>query len=218
MAVVLVDYENVFENGLAGIDLLKNTDTLEIFYSESCKNIRRECLDIINNTGCSFKTCKLLNKGKDYLDKYIAVATGEYYKSGEKEICIISKDKGYKAIIDYYRVTGIDDIRVIKAENIEQAFLSLSNPADHDRRFVIHKRLKQVSLDEISIRLKEKESIKTRIKEALINTPYWFMTEEICDFVEESKGTNNRMLYTGALHNFGRENGRAVYNIIKEVV
>jgi hypothetical protein len=48
MAVELVDYENVFENGLAGIDLLKNTDTFEIFYSEPCKNIRRECLDIMN--------------------------------------------------------------------------------------------------------------------------------------------------------------------------
>lgn len=44
-----------------------------------------------------------------------------------------------------------------------------------------------MNLDEVSIRLKEKESVKARIKEALIDTPYWFMTKEICAFVEEKK-------------------------------
>ncbi len=219
MSTFLIDYENI--NGLMlsfGLDLLTPNDSLIVFYSKGCKSIRKEYWDCIEKSGCVFSTVKLINKGNQFLDKYICTAVGEIHASGENEIAIISADKGYQAVIDYYASIGDTSLRIVKSDTIEQAMLSLGNPEGKQRRRLIAERSQKLDLDEISIRLKERESMKAKIKEALINTPYWFMTEEICDFVEESKGTNNRMLYTGALHNFGRENGRAVYNIIKEVV
>lgn len=73
MAAILVDYENVFvSNGLKGVDALSEDDTLIIFYSDSCRKIRREFMQSINNSGCEFRILKLKNSGKNALDFYIA--------------------------------------------------------------------------------------------------------------------------------------------------
>ena len=218
MAVILVDFENVFSYGLLGVDMLKPTDILEIFYSRSCEQIRKEYIDDIEMSGCQFKAIKLLNSGRDFLDKYIAVAVGEIYKSGEKEVAIISKDKGFRAVIDHFKAIGVDDFKVIKAENIEKALVSFSGLEDHKRRSIISERSKQVSLDKISAQYRERELIRKSIGNALIDTPYRDKTSDICDFVINIKERGKRKVYTGAMHSFGRDEGRAIYNIIKDAV
>ena len=43
MATILVDYENVHgSNGLKGVEVLTERDTLIIFFSEACRKIKRE--------------------------------------------------------------------------------------------------------------------------------------------------------------------------------
>jgi len=218
MATLLVDFENVNHFGLKGIDLVNSTDTLIIFYSKSCSNIKKEYMDDIERSGCSFKLIKLLNKGNDNLDRYLCVMVGEIHASGEQQIAIIAKDKGYQAVIDFYKVLDADDLRIVKAENIEQALISFSDPCNRERRLIITERLKLVNLDEMSARLKERESVQEKIKTALINTPYWFRTKDVCELLVEKEETGRKYIYTGAMHTFGREEGRAIYNIIKDVV
>lgn len=219
MSAFLIDYENI--NGvsiLPGLDLLSPQDKLILFYSKACSSLRKECWDIIESSACEFSTVKLLQHGRDYLDKYICTAVGETHAKGEKEIAIISRDKGFQAVIDYYKSIQCSDFKVVKAESIEQAMLSFGNPSDKKRRSIISERNKKISIDEISIRLKERTIIKERIRKALAGTPYQFMVNDICEFVSNREEINKRSLYTGAMHSFGRENGRALYNIIKDVV
>ena len=219
MATILIDYENV--NGfslLPGLDLLTSDDRLVIFYSKSCNTIRREYWDIINASGCEFSTVKLLHKGEQYLDKYICIAVGELRSAGENEVAIISADKGYQAVLDYYITTDVTDFKIVRANTIEQALLSFCNPIHKKRRGIIIERSKKIDLDEISVMVKERTSIKAKIKAALMNTPYWYLIKDVCEFVTDREAGDNRSLYTGAMHNFGRENGRALYNIIKKVI
>ena len=53
MAAILVDYENVGNaNGLRGVDVLQETDTLVIFYSGCCGKIRYDYMQETKCSGC----------------------------------------------------------------------------------------------------------------------------------------------------------------------
>ena len=55
MATILVDYENVHgSNGLKGAEVLREDDTLIVFFSESCRKIKREYMEYINDSKCKF--------------------------------------------------------------------------------------------------------------------------------------------------------------------
>lgn len=96
MAAILVDYENVNgSNGLKGADALCANDTLIIFYSNCCGKIRYDYLQDIKDSGCEFKAVKLKGSGKNALDFYIAAECGIISERGEKQIGIISNDKGF---------------------------------------------------------------------------------------------------------------------------
>ena len=218
MAALLVDFENVNHLGLKGIDLVNPSDTLIIFYSKNCANIKKEYMDIIEKTGCSLKLIKLLNKGSDNLDRYLCCMVGELHASGEQQIAMIAKDKGYQAVIDFYNVLDVEDFRIVKADNIEQALVCFSDPSNRERRRIITERIKLVDLDEMSVRLRERESIQAKIRTVLIDTPYWYRTKDVCELIDERQDGGRKSIYTGAMHSFGREEGRAIYSIIKAVV
>ena len=60
MAAILVDYENVGNaNGLRGVDVLQEIDTLIIFYSGCCGKIRYDYMQEIKCSGCRFRVVKL---------------------------------------------------------------------------------------------------------------------------------------------------------------
>ena len=105
MATILVDYENVsMTDGLKGAEYLDENDTLIIFYSQCCEKIRAEYIEMIEKSRCEFKTYKLAHAGKNALDFYIAVECGCLSMAGEKQIIIISKDKGFEAIVDFFNI------------------------------------------------------------------------------------------------------------------
>ena len=94
MAAILVDYENVYaSNGLKGVEYLRDTDTLYIFYSQCCGKIRYDHMEAIESSGCDFRTYKLVKTGKNALDFYIASECGAICQKGETQIAIISNDK-----------------------------------------------------------------------------------------------------------------------------
>ena len=72
MPTILVDYENVNgADGLKGVDVLDQDDTLIIFYSAQCGRIRYEYVQELEDSGCEFSAVKLERSGKNALDIYI---------------------------------------------------------------------------------------------------------------------------------------------------
>ena len=220
MAAILVDYENVFaSNGLKGVDALKAGDTLTVFFSDSCRKIRHDYVQSISDSECEFRIVKLKNQGKNALDFYIAAECGILGAKGEKQIAIISNDKGFQAVLDYFKVNEtISDIQVVKAANVENALIMLNAPEDAERRTQLKIRSNMLDLAAEYARIEERNQMRNRLKEVLHGTGYENRISEIFDFIEDKKTDSRKNLYTGSLHSFGRFAGTDIYRIVKEIV
>ncbi len=220
MATILVDYENVATtDGLKGAEYLHENDTLIIFYSQSCEKIRAEYIEMIERSQCEFKAYKLVKTGKNALDFYIATECGCLSASSERQICIISRDKGFVAITDFFRIKcESQNITVLVAPNIEKALLSLNAPEDGERKKLIKEKSRTLNIDSEQARIKEHREFVNKIIRAFEGSEYAKKTDNILNFIEKQELKTPRALYTGSLHEFGREDGRSIYQILKHVV
>lgn len=217
MPTILVDYENVKgSNGLKGMDVLCRDDTLIIFYSKNCGKIRYDYMQEIKESGCEFRVIKLKGTGKNALDFYIAAECGIISERGENEIAIISNDKGFQAVIDFFGADqNANRIQIVKAGNIENALTLFHAPEDAERRKKIQNRKLLLDLSAESARIEEGNRIKKELKNILTGTEYECKSAEIIDFVSAKRHQGKKDLYMGALHQFGRKDGRKIYQLLK---
>ena len=220
MATILVDYENVSTtDGLKGVEYLSENDTLIIFYSQCCEKIRAEYIEMIEKSNCEFRTYKLARTGKNALDFYIAVECGDLGVQGEKQISIISKDKGFGAVSDFFKIQEkLDGVVVRVASNVENALVALNTPEDEERKKLIKEKTRTLSIDAEQARITEYRAFVEKIEKAFEGTEYEKQTDKIIRFIEERDAKTPRVLYTGSMHEFGREDGRAIYQVLKQVV
>ena len=220
MAIILVDYENVSaSDGLKGVEYLNENDTLIVFYSQCCEKIRAEYIDMIEKSRCEFKAYKLVHTGKNALDFYIAAECGFLGSCGEKQISIISRDKGFSAVSDFFRVKPeTAEITVRTAPNIESALLSSNAFQDVERKKEIKEKTKTLNIDAEQARIRERRAFTEKIKKVFEGTEYEKSTTDILRFVEEYDVRSPKLLYTGSLRAFGREDGRGIYQMLKNVV
>lgn len=104
MRIFLVDYENVNSLGLNGIDKLRKTDKIVLFYSDSANTLSFQIHDIIMKKQIKIEKYKLSQSDKNALDFQLVTYLGYWaatHQSKEHEIFIISKDKGYLAAIEF---------------------------------------------------------------------------------------------------------------------
>ena len=166
MPTILVDYENVQgSTGSKGTDVLCRDDTLIIFYSKNCGKIRYDYMQEIKESGCEFRVIKLKGTGKNALDFYIAAECGIISERGENEIAIISNDKGFQAVIDFFGADqNANQIQIVKAGNIENALTLFHAPEDAERRKKIQNRKLLLDLSAESARIEESNRIKKELK------------------------------------------------------
>lgn len=220
MAAFLIDYENVFAHvGLKGAEFLKSDDKVIIYYSKTCSSIRRDEMEAIINSGCEFKIYKLIQAYKNGLDFYIASEAGALAETGETQIAIISNDTGFCAAIDYlnYKYHS-SDFRVCKAPSIEKAITTLNAANDENRRGELQSRMCKLDLGQEYAKYEERNAFKEQIKKALVGTDYESRTEDIIRYISEYKSFAKKEIYTNALHTFGKNDGIAIYRIIKDTV
>lgn len=142
----MVDFENVKSAGLHGSEYLCSDDGVTIFYSNTCLKIEKEKMDDILKSGCGLHICKLQNMGKNALDFYIASRIGEVFGSGyQGEIAIISKDKGFQAVQDYWRYAKSPK-NIVLNTNIEQCILFSGEKSE--RHDLIHRKKEHVDIEQ----------------------------------------------------------------------
>lgn len=174
MATILVDYENVYaSDGLKGVDALRKEDTIIIFYSDACRRIRKDYLQWIQNSECTFRIVKLKNTGKNALDFYIAAECGRLYEQGERQLVIISNDKGFQAVLDYFHISNLkDDMHMVKAGNLENAFIMLNSKENARRSKELKEKRTLMNLEEEYKMIEEKNAIIARLEKlALVLVP-----------------------------------------------
>jgi hypothetical protein len=104
MAIYLIDYENVHKNGLNGIEKLTAEDTVVIFAGNMINDMPIEIVMAILDSPAQTRIKKMKKTADNYLDFQLATCIGGLVISGEdKEFFIISNDRGYEAVIDYWQ-------------------------------------------------------------------------------------------------------------------
>ena len=221
MAAFLIDYENVSgSGGLRGVDLIDSTDTVILFYSKACPSIRRDEMDAILHSDCIFTARKLIQQHKNGLDFYIAAEAGALAEMGVSQIAIISKDKGYNAVLDYVKAKYECGCEICKAQSVEKAIAVLGMAEGRQRRKIVRERMQAVDIAEEYAKYQDKMSQLAMIRKALDANDYTDNAEQIIKYIADNDNilASRKSLYLGALHAFGREKGTKIYRMIKDAI
>jgi hypothetical protein len=104
MATYLIDYENVHKNGLVGIQKLPDNDTVVVFVGNNINDMPVETVMLILDSSAQVKIEKMKKTANNYLDFQLATCLGGLITSGgDKEFFIISNDRDFEAVIDYWK-------------------------------------------------------------------------------------------------------------------
>ena len=102
--IYMIDYENVLNNGLKGVELLNADDKLFIFYSKNASSITINTHKNLEKTKATKKYIEVTSTTKNALDFQLSTCLGALIKEfPDDEIAIISKDKGYNAVIEFWK-------------------------------------------------------------------------------------------------------------------
>lgn len=176
--IVLVDFENTHASGLEGYEYLNENDTMVMYYSDENSSVAKGVIDDLKRNKVNVSMVKLLKAHANALDMYIASTTGMYLDSGEK-ICIVSKDKGYAAVADFWH--SLRNAEILLGETIKECLLHSQNNDEERIRLCKSRSLKAALVDafdtmntvptkpvlsRVGMRMQEKAMKNTTITEA----------------------------------------------------
>ncbi len=117
--VFFVDYENVDTNGLDGLSRLTSQDTIYIYYSEAHSRMSFGLHRRICESNSEFLYRKIKDSAKNALDNELKREAENVIKDKNADYYIISKDKGYRALIKKKVLEGyrVDQFPTISETN-----------------------------------------------------------------------------------------------------
>ena len=210
----LIDYENVKNAGMRGTEFLQPDDSLVLFYSKTTPNTEKRYLLDIKKSGCAFDICKLLKAHKNGLDFYIASKLGEIFGQNFRgSAVIVSKDTGFQAVKDYWTSRAQPPRKVFLSESIE---LGIVMANEHNERTTkIRDGLNMTDINNFFQNYKEELRLRQLLQEAFVDTEFIDRTPEIEQIVKSGKTA--KIIYLNTLHCFGRKDGLAVYQRLKNI-
>ncbi len=210
---LLVDYENVVSEGLKGLEYLSPEDNLMIFYSDQCKLIEKKYVKAISESGCIFSTIKLKHAGKNALDFYIASKVAEIITIYDgKTIGIVSKDKGFEAIRDFWKFKE-PEIKIVFMPDILQILMSVY---DENEKFKALRELNNKAqmcwcIRKIKLIRKLRNAYIEQCGSCYENFDFWELSEKLTGF------TPSKVAYTNLLRDYGIREGLYLYRAAKQV-
>ena len=128
----LIDFENVRTDGIRDLKGVSEGDAIILFYSEQCKNISLDVIDSIMKLKVQYSSFKAKVGTKNALDFQLAAHLGYLIGQGnnqESKYYIVSNDKGYDCLCDYWkeldavveRISLSEDVPEVKAATVPKA-------------------------------------------------------------------------------------------------
>jgi hypothetical protein len=120
MNYYLVDFENVRTDGIKDLVEVQENDAMIIFYSEQCKNITLDVIDSIIKLKIQLSTYKAKVGRKNALDFQLSSYLGYLIGKGGVDAVyhIVSNDKGYDCLCDYWQEQNIKVDRISKLDGL----------------------------------------------------------------------------------------------------
>ncbi len=123
--IYMIDFENTGSAGLTGCKNLTDEDTVMIFFTQNCIRIDMRTL---NGSKANIRFVEI-PAGNQSLDMHISSYIGYYSCKNKEDGCnmvVISKDRGYEAVIGHWTS---DKIKIAGSVSVE-AFLTGENPTE----------------------------------------------------------------------------------------
>ena len=153
MNYYLVDYENVNVAGLNGVSKLIENDFVIIFYSENAETLTFGMHRRINESKADIKFQKVAVKEKNALDFQLCSYLGFLIrdtmteKDSENSYFIVSNDKGYSVLPDYWKKFGVDLKIVSNLAKDEVKKIEVKLPLQNDKVSDLEKELSKILKD-----------------------------------------------------------------------
>ncbi|MDE6036616.1 MAG: hypothetical protein K2G36_12000 [Ruminococcus sp.] len=104
----LIDYENVHQTGLNGIENLTPLDRLIIFYTENAESLTFPVYEKLVACKAEIQLHKVKCGGKNALDFQLATFLGYVLGNNPDTEChIISNDKGYEYVLNFWKEKNV---------------------------------------------------------------------------------------------------------------
>lgn len=116
MKYYFVDYENVHADGLTGYECLSEGDVVCILYSDADKSFSLEILEQITVRRTIVESFKAETGSKNALDFQLSSYLGYKIAKNESDFnsfYIVSKDKGYDRVVEFWSKRGITIKRIL---------------------------------------------------------------------------------------------------------
>ena len=203
----LIDYENVGSEGFKGCEKLRETDIINLFYTD---NSRKIDLDIINDHGESKLITHKVPTGNQaadmHLGSYLGYLIGKECTGQDEEykIVVISKDTGFDHIIEFWKTE-----KQLNEQSEKQSVKQSENQNT--------KKPKQKIID-------MKAGTKKLQQELVLVLDKAGMPKEVVNYVsttvEKNAEDKNRkqQIYRSIISKYGQTKGLNIYNHIKKKI
>ena len=209
----MVDWENVNSRGLSGYQYLTAQDAVTIFYSNNCNRIVQGELRGILRSGAKLQLYKLVSPRKDALDHYISCRVGELFGGGyQDEVAIVSRDRGYKSVRDYWEYCAKPSRKIILQESIELCILY--SKENSNRKQLIKNNVQVVNLEQEFTKYCMHNRIQNEIEKLFLGTDYQMLVPRIINIVK-SENVSNKIIYLNILKEFGKKDGLEIYRALR---
>lgn len=207
MRIFLVDYENVNSLGLNGIDKLRKTDKIVLFYSDSASTISFAIHDVIMKKQIKIEKYKLSQSDKNALDFQLVTYLGYWvaqHQTKEHEIFIISKDKGYMSAINFCA-------DVLKKSVLLKPSIAVAIGSDVEQHITPED---IIEANRLGLSEEEYENI---INDLLCIVPKTECREIISNVIGLIHKTPDRIRFNNAVvKEYGTEKAKIYYNAVKQ--
>lgn len=159
--IYFIDSENVNDNWIDTIPQIKKTDEIKVFYTEKSTNVSYEKFSRIAEGEANLNWIKCFT-GQNALDFQLVTDLGYSVAKGAKDtFVIISNDKGYDAVVNYWVVKGINISRVgVEMESPKKAKKRIATKAKAVKKVALKSKKKETTNQE----LKKQETKKQETK------------------------------------------------------
>lgn len=152
MNYYLIDFENVRTDGIKDLKGVSEGDAIILFYSEQCKNISLDVIDSIMKLKVQYSSFKAKVGTKNALDFQLAAHLGYLIGQGnnqESKFYIVSKDKGYDCLCDYWKELDAVVERISLSEDVPEVKAATKAPAQLNKNKSKVKASDMATIDEI---------------------------------------------------------------------
>ncbi len=164
------------------------------------------------DSGCEWKIVKLAKAGKNALDFYIATSVVEIFTADpDATIGIVSNDKGFGAVKDYWRVRLEPQNKLVQGNTVA---LCMSKGYDiTGRSDSVKAEGNLIDMEEEYAKYVENRRIEEKLRDAFACSGYEKMIPEIIRIINSE--TSPKDLYLATIKSFGKKNGLEVYRKLK---